>query len=114
MVKALLPILLSASAALLAPLGPIATAAPAPVAAAPMLAVDCDAPASPNELLVCTDAELRQRDRLLASFGNDDGAIARLEWLRDERALCDSVACLRTSYDAGISEMSQEADGAAS
>ena len=108
--KALLPILLSASAALLAPLGPIASAAPAleaPAAAA--LAIDCDAPTSPNELLVCTDADLLQRDRLLTGLARDAAAVERLEWLRDERALCDSVACIRTSYDAGISELSEAA-----
>lgn len=114
MVKALLPILLSASAALLAPLGPIASAAPAGAAPAPALAIDCEAAASPNELLVCTDAELRRRDRLLAGFARDDAAIARLEWLRDERAHCDSVACLRTAYDAGIGEFRQAADAGAS
>jgi uncharacterized protein len=89
--------LIGASAALLAPLGPLLTpeAARAAQTASPAL-VDCADPASPNALLVCTDPELRQRDRLLAAAGGAD------DELRDALALCDSAACLRAAFDARI------------
>jgi uncharacterized protein len=112
-VKAILPILFGTSAALLAPLGPIASAVHADGAsAAPTaisaLAIDCEAPASPNEVLVCTDADLLARDRSFArqAAASGENAEARLQWLRDQRDMCDSVACLRSAYSAS------EADGA--
>lgn len=116
--KAVLPILIGASVALLAPLGAISPAAasleaPA-VRASDPLAVDCDAPASPNQILVCSDADLLRRDRALAALAaraSDDGALAQLEWLRAERDLCDSAACLRRSYDAGMGALSDAAEG---
>ena len=102
--KALLPVLFGASAALLAPLGPLlapeaalaASAAPRSIVANSI--VDCAAPASPNDLLVCTDAELRQRDRALARLvaATPDADLGALDVARE---LCDSAACLRASYD---------------
>ena len=108
--KAILPILFGTSAALLAPLGPIAStdSASAAPAAISTLAIDCEAPASPNEVLVCTDADLLARDRSFArqAAASGENAEARLQWLRDQRDMCDSVACLRSAYSAS------EADGA--
>lgn len=119
--KAVLPILIGASMALLAPLGAITPAAAsheAPgVRASDPLAVDCDAPTNPNQLLVCTDADLLQRDRALAALAAaspDQGALAQLEWLRAERDLCDSADCLRISYDAGIGALNEAAEARAS
>lgn len=97
--KAILPILFGASAALLAPLGPLlAPEAALAASVAPQSIVDCTAPASPNDLLVCTDAGLRQRDRALAALvaGTPDADLVALDVARE---LCDSAACLRASYD---------------
>ena len=99
-----MPVLIGASAALLAPLGPLLSPEPALVArAAPGSIVDCAAPASPNDLLVCTDADLRRRDRALAGLvtGAPDADLGALDIARE---LCDSAACLRTSYDDLIRE----------
>ena len=98
-VKAFVPVLIGASAALLAPLGPLLSPEPALAArAAPHTLVDCAAPASPNDLLVCTDAGLRRRDRALAGLiaRAPDADLGSLDVAREH---CDSAACLRASYD---------------
>ena len=115
--KAIVPVLIGASAALLAPLGPLLSPEPALAArVAPQSLdanslVDCAAPASPNDLLVCTDAALRQRDRMLAGLvaGSPDADLAALDVAREH---CDSAACLRASYDDLIRD--HEGAGAAS
>ena len=102
--KAILPILFGASAAMLAPLGPLLTpeaalaASAAPQSLVANSIVNCAAPASPNDLLVCTDAELRQRDRVLAGLvaATPDADLGALDIARE---LCQSAACLRASYD---------------
>jgi uncharacterized protein len=117
-VKAILPILLGASAAFLAPLGPIASVVQAESGSAATrgqaaFAIDCNAPASPNEVLICTDADLLVRDRTLASQAaagaSDEAAAARLQWVRDQRDLCDSVECLRRAYGTDLPETTGEA-----
>ena len=77
-------------------------------------AIDCDAPASPNEILICTDADLLVRDRRLASQAAAAGAsgeeaAARLQWVRDQRDLCDSIECLRRAYGTDLPDASGEA-----
>ena len=71
---------------------------------------DCRKASSSIERMICGDAELSQLDERLArsyqearkSSASKDVASAQVAWLKNVRARCADVACLKTAYTARI------------